>query len=59
MNLENYRSDRFGQALFNTLMDGFERAQIEARRETEPSKKLFEQPSKSLGVAHPQSEPRR
>jgi hypothetical protein len=57
MNLENYRSDRFGQALFNALLDGFERARSEAHRDTRRPTEVFTQPSQLLRAGHRQSEP--
>jgi hypothetical protein len=50
MNLDTQPSDRFGQALFNALLDGFERA----KRETH----LAEASHLAIGVtaAHPSQE---
>lgn len=58
MNLEIYRSDRFGQALFNALLDGFERARVETRLETKPSDLAATPPERLPEEGHQQSEPR-
>lgn len=58
MNLEIARSDHFGQALFNALLDGFARARLEAQRHTERPAEVVTQPSQLLRAEHRPSEPR-